>query len=81
MSVLHNLPAHATKHVEQLHYALPNAQLVLHQDNQSADSTGPSPSSLLACLLALQTATWAVLVPDAPSPACYAGSLQAAPSG
>ena len=52
MSVLHNLPAHATKHVEQLHYALPNAQLVLHQDNQNADSTGPShPPCLLACLL------------------------------
>ncbi|GAA5960562.1 hypothetical protein JCM8115_003224 [Rhodotorula mucilaginosa] len=40
MEAPHNLPAHATKHVQQLHYALPNAQLVLHQDNHSADSTG-----------------------------------------
>lgn len=52
MEAPHNLPAHATKHVQQLHYALPNAQLVLHQDNHAADSTGPSihpRSPLLAC--------------------------------
>ncbi|GAA5978395.1 hypothetical protein JCM10908_004338 [Rhodotorula pacifica] len=40
---MQNLPAHATKHIQELEYTLPDpdrTQILLHQDNQTANSTG-----------------------------------------
>lgn len=42
---MQNLPAHETKAVAELAYALPGpdrTRVLLHQDNDAADSTGPS---------------------------------------